>query len=165
MAQAVVWAMDTSSVIAIKRLENSKKQKIFMKMDALVEEGRLVFPKEVVIELERFTETKSPDEQYQWAKRNEPKACQSEPSFEQVKEILRQVPKVLDPDKDTGVEEADPYVLAMAARLLDEGKDARVVTEETKETPRKMSLRTAAGLLRLPSVPLSAFLKFEGIDC
>jgi hypothetical protein len=62
------------------------------------------------------------------------------------------------------VEEADPYVLAMARRLLAEGKDVRIVTEEKNDTPRKMSLNTAAGLLRLPSVPLRAFLEFEKID-
>jgi hypothetical protein len=80
-----------------------------------------------------------------------------------VKDVLAVVPEVLDPDKDTGAEEADPYLLAIATRLRGEGKDARVVTQETKDTPRKMSLNTACGLLGIPSVPLSAFLKFEKI--
>jgi len=44
------------------------------------------------------------------------------------------------------------------------GKNVRIVTEEEKDTPRKMSLSTAAGLLRLPSVPLKALLDFEEID-
>jgi hypothetical protein len=72
------------------------------------------------------------------------------------------VPKVLDPDKE-GIEEADPYLLAMAVRLRVEGKDARIVTEEKNDYPRKLSLRTAAGLLGIPSVPLKAFLEFERI--
>jgi hypothetical protein len=55
-------------------------------------------------------------------------------------------------------------LLAVAVRLRSDGKDARIVTEETKDTPRKMSLRTAAGLLGVPSVPLKAFLQFEGIN-
>ena len=79
-------------------------------------------------------------------------------------EIVARVAIRLDPDKDTGAEEADPYVLAMALRFRAEGKDARVVTQENKESPRKMSLGTAAGMLGLASVPLEAFLEFEGID-
>ena len=59
--------------------------------------------------------------------------------------------------------------LAKAVDLKQAGTDARVVTEEKNDTPRKMSLRTAAGLLGIPSVPLRAFLEFEGIlragDC
>jgi Domain of unknown function (DUF4411) len=133
-------------------------------MGILVQEGRLVFPKEVVGELERTADPRSPDPQFQWAKQHEPTACtHGAPTLQQVKDILSLVPKVLDVDKDTRVEEADPYVLAMASRLLNEGKNVRIVTEETKEMPRKMSLRTAAGLLRIPSVPLRAFLGFEGI--
>lgn len=43
------------------------------------------------------------------------------------------------------------------------GEDARIVTEDTKDIPRKLSLRTAAGLLGVPSVPLEAFLVIEEI--
>ncbi len=160
-----IWTIDTSSIIAIRRLENKNKRKIFSQMEGLVHEGRLVFPKEVVKELKRFADKVSPDDQYDWAARQESEACRNEPSLELVRDVLRDVPKVLDPDKDTGAEEADPYVLAMASDLRSKGLDARVVTEESKDTPRKMSLSTAAGVLGLASVPLKAFLEFEGIDC
>lgn len=133
-------------------------------MGALVEAGRLVFPEEVVKELKRAADPSSPDDQYDWAARWESEACRNEPSPETVREVLEKAPRVLDPEKDTGAEEADPYVLAMAHRFRAEGKDARVVTQENKESPRKMSLRTAAGVLGLASVPLEAFLEFEGID-
>ena len=164
MAQNVIWVIDTSSVIEIRRsVENSVKSHVFSQMGILVNGGRLVFPKQVVDELERAADLESPDAQYKWAKQHEEKATESAPSLEEVKEILRNVPKVLDPDKDSGAEEADPYVLAAGVRLRAEGKDARIVTEETKDIPRKMSLRTAAGLLGVPSVPLKAFLQFEVI--
>jgi hypothetical protein len=91
------------------------------------------------------------------------KGNRASPSFEEVKEVLAAVPTVLDPDKDAGAEEADPYLLAVAVRLRAEGKDARLVTEEIRDTPKKMSLNTACGLVGVPSVPLKAFLKFEGI--
>jgi hypothetical protein len=166
MAQPV-WIIDTSSIIAVRRLpvDSYKKAAIFRRMGALVEANRLVFPKEAVKELERFADPNSPDEQYEWAARYEWEACKNEPSLEEVRDVLAKVPKVLDPDKDTGADEADPYVLAMALRLRNEGEDARVVTQERRETPAKMSLGTAAGLLGLPAVPLEAFLEYEGIDC
>ena len=164
MARDVIWVVDTSSVAEIRRsIENSKKGYVFARMGTLVQDGRVVFPKQVVGELERVADPQSPDPQYQWAKQHEGKATERAPSLEEIKDILGAVPTVLDPDKDTGVEEADPYVLAVAVRLRAEGKDARIVTEETKDIPRKMSLRTAAGLLGVPSVPLKAFLHFEEI--
>ena len=75
--------------------------------------------------------------------------------------VLAEVPEVLDPDKE-GVEEADPYVLAMALELRDD-RDMRVVTEEFKTTTRKMPLGSAAGYLGIPSVSLKTLVKFEGI--
>ena len=76
--------------------------------------------------------------------------------------LLAVVPEVLDAAKE-GVEEADCYVLALAYRLLLNGEDARVVTEEHKTTVAKMPSGSAAGYLRIPSMSLRAMLKFEGI--
>jgi hypothetical protein len=165
MAREVIWVIDTSSVIEIRRsIENSKKAGVFSRLGQLVQEERLVYPKHVVDELERFADPRSPDPPYIWAKQCQAKACEDEPSLEDVKNVLGRVPTVLDTEKDTGVEEADPYVLAQAVRLRAAGKEARIVTEEKNDTPGKMSLRTAAGLEGVPSVPLKAFLKFEDIS-
>ncbi len=160
----VLWVIDTSSVVEVRRsIENVKKPGVFAQMGALVQGGRLIFPRQVVDELERVADPSSPDLQYAWAKEYFADVSVGAPSLEAIKDVLGAVPMVLDPDKDTGVEEADPYLLAMAVGLRGEGKDVRIVTEETKDTPRKMSLRTAAGLLGIPSVPLKAFLQFEKI--
>ncbi|MPY88379.1 MAG: DUF4411 family protein [Luteitalea sp.] len=164
MVAGVVWVVDTSSIVEVRRsVENTKKPHVFEKLTELVSQGRLVFPRQVLGELARVADPVGPDQQYLWAKRNQATACQNDPSLEAVKEVLAVVPRVLDPDKDTGAEEADPYVLAKTQDLRRDGTDARVVTEEKNDTPRKMSLRTAAGLLGIPSVPLRAFLEFEGI--
>jgi len=160
----VIWTLDTSSLAEVRRsIENVKKQRVFTQMGILVQDGRLIFPKQVVDELERVADPNSPDQQYAWAKQHQAHVKAAAPSFEEIKQVLNYVPRVLDPDKDTGVDEADPYILAIAVRLRAEGKDVRIVTEETKDTPRKMSLRTAAGLLGVASVPLKAFLQFEKI--
>jgi hypothetical protein len=51
-------------------------------MGALVEEGRLVFPKQVLGELARIADPRSPDAQYLWAKKHEVKGCECIPSLE-----------------------------------------------------------------------------------
>jgi hypothetical protein len=90
-AQAIIWVVDTSSVIAVRRLENSKKPEIFARMGALIQAGRLVFPKQVVAELERSADPLSPDEQFKWAKSHEAKACEQAPTLDEVKEVLQAV--------------------------------------------------------------------------
>ena len=160
----VIWVIDTSSIAQVRRsVENARKPYVFSSMTTLVQAGRLWFPRQVVDELERFADPNAPDAQFGWAKENQSKATGYVPTLEQVRQILSLVPKVLDPDKDSGVDEADPYVLALAAHFQREKRDARIVAEETRDTPRKMSLRTAGGLLGIASVPLVAFLQFEGI--
>jgi hypothetical protein len=109
MAQDVIWVVDTSSVAEVRQsIENTKKKKVFEGLSSLVNGGRVVFPKQVVGELERTADPHVPDAQYLWAKQNEVKGTEDAPSLEQVKGVLAVVPRVLDPDKDAGAEEADP---------------------------------------------------------
>ena len=161
----VVWVIDTSSIIEVRRSTQKRhREQIFRRMTQLVTEGRLAYPPQVVAELERSAQPKSPDPQLAWAKQNASAARGSGSGFlDDVKEILAEVPQVLDPNKDAGADEADPYVLAVAQRLRQEGTDARVVTEERRDTDSKMSMNTAAGILGIPSVPLAAFLKVEKV--
>jgi len=124
----------------------------------LIAAGRLRFPPEVVGELERYEGKENLA--LTWAKQNSDGV--HAPNLNLVAEVLEAVPEVLDPDKE-GVEEADPYVLAIGLEVLREGHDARIVTEEFKTTVAKMDLGSAAGYLRLPSVSLRTMLKFERI--
>jgi hypothetical protein len=164
MAGPIIWILDTSSIIEIRRsVEAVRRNSVFSGMSGLVGNDRILFPKQVLDELERAADPKSPDAQLLWARQHKDKANAHDPSLLEVRDVLAVVPQVLDPDKDSGAEEADPYLLAMGVHLRAEGSDARVVTQETKDTPRKMSLNTACGLLGIPSVPLSAFLLFEKI--
>ena len=156
----VIWVLDTCSIIEVRRsTQKSNRAQIFQRMTRLVTEGRLVYPPEVVTELKRYADT-----QLAWAEQNASTAhSNGRCSLVDVKEILAEVPEVLDPDKDSGQDEADPYVLAVARNLRKDGRDARVITEERRDTNKKMSVNTAAGILGIPSVPLVAFLKVEKI--
>jgi hypothetical protein len=163
---AAFWVVDTSSIIAVRRVVPRGDQPgVFAKLDSLMATDVLVYPVQVVEELERYTETTSgnPDLPFQWAKRNQPQATRHGPQFEKVREVLAhpQVRNVLDPDK-TGVDEADPYVLGLAMSLKDQG-EVTVITEERKDRPGKMSLNTACGLLRLYCLSMEPFLAQQGI--
>jgi len=69
MTRDIIWVVDTSSVAEIRRsIENTRKKNVFDSMSALVDDGRVVFPKQVVGELERAADPHSPDAQHLWAK-------------------------------------------------------------------------------------------------
>lgn len=153
-----VWVFDTSALIAIKSLPREKRPGVLAALTTLVKEGRLRMPTQVVAELERYS-----DAVQEWAADVEAIACSGSPSLDDTKQVLSIVPKVLDPKKDSGADEADPYVLAMARQIKARGDDARIVTQETKDNPDKMSLNTAAGILGIASVPLLGFTHFEEI--
>jgi hypothetical protein len=127
----VVWVIDTSSIIEIRRaVPVAVRRTTFAGLTQLVNDGRLTYPLEVLKELERNVDPKTPDDQYQWTKANAAKAhVQSTCDLDDVKSVLAEVPTVLDPDKDNGEEEADAYVLAVARKLRVAGVDARVVTK------------------------------------
>lgn len=166
----VAWVIDTSSLIALHRRSNiatDKQKKIFENLSELVEEERLFFPRQIIKELER-QESKE-DVVYLWAKKNEAKACEKTPSLnsQHIHKILNhpQVSAVIDTEKVTDVDEADPYLLAMALELR-ESKKFRVVTvitQETKDLATKLSLNSACGLLELVSLPIIPFLKQQSL--
>lgn len=161
MSTSPVWCLDTSSLIILRsQFSRESRKTILDGMSALVINGRLRYPRELVSELERYEGLDNPA--LIWAQAHQGTATHLQPSFEEVAAILKEVPEVLDADKE-GVEEADPYVLALAQLLTSKGEDARVVTEEFKTTVAKMPLGSAAGYLGIPSVSIRTMLKFEGI--
>ena len=156
-----VWCIDTSSIVIIRtQFSKEQRQTVLAGLSALVVAGRLRFPRQLVTELERYLGADNPA--LAWATTQQGTATATAPSAEDIETVLAQVPEVVDAEKE-GVEEADPYVLAMAYRILADGGDARIVTEEFKTTVEKMPLGSAAGYLRIPSVSLRTMLKFEGI--
>ncbi|MBU6482962.1 MAG: DUF4411 family protein [Nitrospirae bacterium] len=154
---------DTSSIIQVRRIvARADQPSVFEKLTSLVTTGKLAFPKEVLKELERWANPETQDFPLEWARSNAPLASVHSVPLETVRAVLAEVPEILDPDKD-GVEEADPYVLALAMRLQNEGYQVTILTEERKDRPDKMSMNTACGVLRIPCLPVETFLSRNGI--
>lgn len=164
---AKLWVIDTSSILEIRRpnplkIPKARQPAVYTALTALVDEGVLVYPKQVLDELERQTAviaaTGERDLPYEWAKQNAEMACRFDVEHAKLREVLAVdgVEDLLDPDKP-GVEPADPYVLALAHQLRDEYEPS-VITEDRKNAPDKIGLASAVGLLHLPVVPIRAFL-------
>jgi hypothetical protein len=161
-----IGVLDTSALLEIKdSIPKADRPALFKRLDKAVADGRIVYPVHVVEELERWVQLPKapPDPILAWATKNRAQADGHGRLFNESKAVLALVPKVLDPHKPSGVEEADPFVLGLAYRLDKEGKLCTVITQERKDRPDKMSMNTACGILRLPCLPMLAFLEAEGL--
>ena len=162
-----IFVIDTSSIIQVRRLANAttvQVTSIYSRLEDLARDHGLLFPRQVLEELGRFAilPKKVADLPLEWARRVAEDAMRIQPSLDLVREVLDRVPSVLDFAKTDPVDEADPYVLALALQLGREGKRVRVVTEERIDNPTKMSMATAAGILELPCVPVHGLLALLG---
>lgn len=161
-----VWVIDTCSIVEVRRkVQTSKQAAVYRRLKKRVEEGSLVFPVQVYDELKRAksNDTTKEDKPFEFAEATKKTATRLGTSYDFVVRVMAATPKVLDIDKPAGSDEADPYILALALKLSQDGHLVTVITEERKDRPDKMSLNTACGLLRLPCVPIVAFLESEGI--
>ena len=81
-----------------------------------------------------------------------------------MKSVLSKAPTLVDPDSTR--EQADPYVVALALEITSGdlfAPNVTIITEDRRDKPTKLSLATAAGLLRIPTIPLRAFLNSQSI--
>ena len=161
----IVWIIDTSSIAEIRRKIPGvpERKAIFLKLDEVAASGALVFPQQVLDELERGRYKDVYDHGFEWTKRHAHRCKRNEPLHAHVREVLSdpQIRRVLDPDKDH--EEADPYILALAIKLRESGFTVGVITEDVKTRPDKLGLKDACGLLMIPSISVLPYLEQQGI--
>lgn len=138
----------------------ASRKAVCARLDKLVAAGTLVYPQEVFKELSRYTDPKRyPDDlPYNWAEKNREHACRHKVPMSAVQEVTSEVPSVVDPDKPNPGEDADPYVLALALELQREGSSPTVITQDRNDTPLKMSLANACGVLAVPCLTFETFL-------
>ena len=161
-----VWVIDTSSInLVFRDRPPADQSKAAALLTRLVQAGQLVFPPQVVEEMKRYAPAKKfgPHPPLRWALSVQATAC-SAPALDTVKnDVLSKVPDVVDYQKPSPGDDADPYVLGLALELQRSGRTVRVITEETRKRPDKLALSTAAGVLGIAAVTLPAFLKTQGL--
>lgn len=155
------FVIDTSSIIQIKQcVPQTDRTAVFKRLTEYVENQLLVYPKEVLDELEKGTA----DQPYAWAKHNGETATRYGILFDELKIVMSDsiAKKVLDPTK-VGVVEADPHVLALALHIRNKGAKPIVINDETRSKPNKLSLTQACGALRFVALTIEVFLDQENI--
>jgi hypothetical protein len=160
----IVSVWDTSAIIDIRqRIERPRRASVLKALRNLALKGELRFPAEVLAELERYVSPEAgvPDELVHWAHQCRENAVTHATDFDLVRFVHSRAALLTDADSEH--EAADPYVLAMGLKLMDEGCRVLVVTEDRRDKPGKMSLATACGLFHVPTLPLRPFLIDLGI--
>ncbi len=164
-----VFVIDTSSIIEVRRLfsQSSPPQRalVYDRLSAMVRNGTLFFPKKVLDELERGHEALegTEDAPLSWAQEHQSVAVPDSELFEPLRAVLNVVRTLVDHDSTAPVEDADPYVVALAQKLRADGFQVTVIAQDSLDKPDKNSIHSACGLLSIPTVAIRAFLNQLGI--
>ncbi len=159
-----VFVIDTSAVIEVRRLySRGTKQQRKNALDVLsrlCRNATLSFPHQVYGELARGHDNlqATDDAPFDWVLENKFAAVSDTELFEHVRAVLDVVPDLVDRHKVSGADDADPYVVALAHKLLTEQLQVTVVSDDRKDQPDKTSIQSACGLLGIPAISMRAFL-------
>ena len=154
--------IDTSSVIELRHIPRNQRDVVLPALDGMVNNGLLLYPPQVLRELERHVEKS--DVAYTWAKKNEAKATRHGQLLVEAKAVLARLPNLIDPEKVSAVDPADPYVIALAQCIsAATGHAPTVVTNDFRNSLKKTSLSAAAGVFGFPDIPLNIFLESNGL--
>lgn len=165
MTPGVIYVMDTSGLLDLKRdlsQENTaEKERVWNAVRERMDRGNVVFPPHVLWELKRqHHQMEKQDWPYETvAAANSDKAMPLSDldMISEVKRVLASCSAVLDAKKASGADEADPWVVAMALKLVEDGERVVVVCDDRKDTVVKMSLRTACGIHGIGTISARAF--------
>jgi len=161
---ALIWVIDSCSLIEIKIIPHAIRPKVVAHLDDKVKAGTLVYPRQVIDELKSYANPKTlaTDVPYQWVKKHEATGCHSDLLLAEGKAILKVHEDLIVKEASSKKEPADPYVIALAQKLRGEGHDARIITNDTRQIHRKVSVAAVAGLIGIPSTVMHIFLRGEG---
>jgi hypothetical protein len=155
------WVIDSSSIIGVREtVGRVHERRVFAALTSIVGNGQLRWPPEVTKEVE---EAVNPDYAVEWV-RSRRTVAEITATLDTVKSVLQVAPSLVDADAPR--DQADPYVVALALDISSGDlfvPNVTIITEDRRDKPNKLSLATAAGLLRIPTVPIRPFLLSRGI--
>ena len=157
-----LWVVDSSTLIEIRQLglSPSRQKAVFETLSNLVDEQLLIFPPQVLDELEYPPDERSADQALAWARAVRDRAMR-DANLDTVKKVLARAPSLIDPDSER--DQADPYVVALALDTASLGGTS-ILSNDTQDRRdgrggfNKLSIATVAGLWNVPVVPLAGFV-------
>lgn len=133
---------------------------LFAHMLTLVEDGRLVFPRQVYREL---AHGQHPDAPGAWIGKAKTLVRYADPSDETMAEILDVTYQLVEENSEPDNEPADPYIVAMAVELrrMEPPIDVVVATNDLVDRlPLKIALKTACDQLNIPCWTTEVFIEW-----
>lgn len=165
-----LYVIDTSSIIDPRRLLSSEpaaeKNRVYRELGALVKQGTLLFPHQVCEELKRFHDDDPEDRPYLWAHEHKDAANGGfgiADLFDAVRTVNAAVDNLIDYDKPSPGDDADPWVVGLALYLKQAGRTVSVITEDRNDRPEKTSMQSACGVLEISALSVRVFLRSLGI--
>jgi rRNA maturation endonuclease Nob1 len=157
--EARVWVLDTSALVEAKAaLSVADQWQTFKRLEDMVGAGTVAMPRLVIREISEITH---PDLPGAWAPGvRDIQQHPLDPEWESVQRVMAEAGNVVDPNKTK--EDADPYVLALALQLLEQGHDVCVVTEDRVDRNR-IAVTTACDRLGVSHCSVRDFLAGLGI--
>ncbi len=154
-----VYVLDTSAIIRVKEIcPPDRQQDVFNHLTQMAQVGLITYPRLVVEDLKRYAEKDLP---FFWANANYSSLTCTAPTDCYLRRVMQVAGEVVDPYKNR--EDSDPYVLALALYLQDQGYQVVVVTNDVRDKSTCISMTTACNLLGLSHQRMEDFLKNHGL--
>jgi len=164
----MIWILDTCALSWVRQIPRVGKKgevEVFEQLTSMLEADLIVFPSQVVDELEERGHDDPEYRPFHWAREHKKQACRFGHLFGEVTEVLahQQIRRICEWDKAKGADPADPHILALATHLRDSGQAVTVVSEDRVDKARKLSVATACGLLQVFWLRTEPFLVDQDI--
>lgn len=157
-----LWVVDASTLIEVRRsgLPARRQVDVFSRLTRLVETGQLIFPPQVLEELERGDSEQADDRALAWGRSVRDRA-ERQPNLNTVRSVLARAPSLIDPASPR--DQADPYVIALAIDAQSLG-GVSILSNDRRDYQdghggfRKLSVASVAAIWHIPVEPLATFL-------
>lgn len=159
---ARLWVVDTSALIEVRQLglPRQRQRAVFEKLTELAEADQLVFPPQVLEELEWGESESTDDQALAWARTVRARS-ERHANLETVRSVLARAPNLIDPSSPR--DQADPYVIALSLETSTLW-GVSILSNDLRDRSdgrggfSKLSIGTVAGLWDIPVVPLAGFV-------
>jgi len=157
MACGNVWVLDASALIEVKKMVSGNHQWNFFKaLEAMVEDGHIAFPRQVVKELKEGPHPDVPGAWIQGVARATVHPLDAD--VEVVAEVMAGTNNLVDPNAEG--DPADPWVIALAMDIAkDQDLEVMVVTNDHTNHHGNDSLASACDKLGVTHIRVDEFIE------